>query len=210
ELVTCAVEGFPIKIALINNGNLGMVRQWQTLFYDGHYSHTNLKPKETYLPDFLQLAESMGCAAFRVEKEEEVLPTIKKAREINDRPVVIDFIVGEDAQVWPMVPAGTSNDEVQYARDLRPLFDDEESAAETPAEIHETMQEFQDSEVDNIDAQEGEELMSNLHTLSVLTQDEDGIISRISGMFTRRAFNIVSISSGRTEIDGVNRITLVV
>src|SRR5699024_11693524 len=85
ELVTCAVEGFPIKIALINNGNLGMVRQWQTLFYDGHYSHTNLKPKETYLPDFLQLAESMGCAAFRVEKEEEVLPTIKKAREINDR-----------------------------------------------------------------------------------------------------------------------------
>ncbi|HJD90497.1 MAG TPA: acetolactate synthase large subunit [Corynebacterium urealyticum] len=157
ELVTCAVEGFPIKIALINNGNLGMVRQWQTLFYDGHYSHTNLKPKETYLPDFLQLAESMGCAAFRVEKEEEVLPTIKKAREINDRPVVIDFIVGEDAQVWPMVPAGTSNDEVQYARDLRPLFDDEESAAETPAEIHETMQEFQDSEVDNIDAQEGEQ-----------------------------------------------------
>ena len=157
ELVTCAVEGFPIKIALINNGNLGMVRQWQTLFYDGHYSHTNLKPKETYLPDFLQLAESMGCAAFRVEKEEDVLPTIKKAREINDRPVVIDFIVGEDAQVWPMVPAGTSNDEVQYARNLRPLFDDEESAAETPAEIHETMQEFQDTEVDNIDAQEGEQ-----------------------------------------------------
>ncbi|MDK6302157.1 acetolactate synthase large subunit [Corynebacterium sp. UMB9976] len=157
ELVTCAVEGFPIKIALINNGNLGMVRQWQTLFYDGHYSHTNLKPKEAYLPDFLQLAESMGCAAFRVEKEEDVLPTIKKAREINDRPVVIDFIVGEDAQVWPMVPAGTSNDEVQYARDLRPLFDDEESAAETPAEIHETMQEFQDTEVDNIDAQEGEQ-----------------------------------------------------
>ena len=70
---------------------------------------------------------------------------------------MIDFIVGEDAQVWPMVPAGTSNDEVQYARDLRPLFDDEESAAETPAEIHETMQEFQDSEVDNIDAQEGEQ-----------------------------------------------------
>ncbi|KAB1503900.1 acetolactate synthase large subunit [Corynebacterium sp. 320] len=141
ELVTCAVENLPIKVALINNGNLGMVRQWQTLFFDGHYSNTNLKPKEEYLPDFLMLAESMGCAAFRVTKEEEVEPTIRKAMEINDRPVVIDFIVGEDAQVWPMVPAGTSNQAIQYARDLRPLFDDEESAAEDPAEIHEVVEE---------------------------------------------------------------------
>ncbi len=140
ELVTCAVEDIPIKVAVINNGNLGMVRQWQTLFFDEHYSHTNLKPKETYLPDFLMLAESMGCAAFRVTKPEEVEPTIRQAMEINDRPVVIDFIVGEDAQVWPMVPAGTSNQDIQYARDLRPLFDDEESAAEDPAEIHEVTQ----------------------------------------------------------------------
>ena len=141
ELVTCAVENLPIKVALINNGNLGMVRQWQTLFYDQRYSHTNLKPKEHYLPDFLMLAESMGCAAFRVTKPEDVEPTIRKAQEINDRPVVIDFIVGEDAQVWPMVAAGMSNEEIQYARDLRPLFDDENSAAEDPAEIHEVTQE---------------------------------------------------------------------
>ena len=141
ELVTCAVENLPIKVALINNGNLGMVRQWQTLFYDKRYSHTNLKPKETYLPDFLMLAESMGCAAFRVTKPEDVEPTIRKAQEINDRPVVIDFIVGEDAQVWPMVAAGTSNEEIQYARDLRPLFDEEESAAEDPAQIHDVIQE---------------------------------------------------------------------
>ena len=141
ELVTCAVENLPIKVALINNGNLGMVRQWQTLFYDKRYSHTNLKPKETYLPDFLMLAESMGCAAFRVTKPEDVAPTIRKAQEINDRPVVIDFIVGEDAQVWPMVAAGTSNEEIQYARDLRPLFDEEESAAEDPAQIHDVIQE---------------------------------------------------------------------
>ncbi len=71
------------------------------------------------------LAESMGCAAFRVTKPEDVEPTIRKAEEINDRPVVIDFIVGEDAQVWPMVAAGTSNEEIQYARNLRPLFDEE-------------------------------------------------------------------------------------
>ena len=141
ELVTCAVEKLPIKVALINNGNLGMVRQWQTLFYEEHYSHTNLKPGETYLPDFLMLAESMGCAAFRVTKEEDVEPTIRKAQEINDRPVVIDFIVGEDAQVWPMVAAGTPNDEIQYALNLRPLFDEESSAAENPAEIHEVIKE---------------------------------------------------------------------
>ena len=136
ELVTCAVEKLPIKVALINNGSLGMVRQWQTLFYDEHYSHTNLKPGEHYLPDFLMLAEAMGCAAFRVTREEDIEPTIRKAEAINDRPVVIDFIVGEDAQVWPMVAAGTSNNEIQYAMNLRPLFDDESSAGEDPAEIH--------------------------------------------------------------------------
>ena len=141
ELVTCAVEKLPIKVALINNGNLGMVRQWQTLFYEQHYSNTNLKPGETYLPDFLMLAESMGCAAFRVTKEEDVEPTIRKAQEINDRPVVIDFIVGEDAQVWPMVAAGTPNDEIQYALNLRPLFDEESSAAENPADIHDVIKE---------------------------------------------------------------------
>ena len=104
ELVTCAVEKLPIKVALINNGNLGMVRQWQTLFYDQHYSHTNLKPGETYLPDFLMLAESMGCAAFRVTKPEDVEPTIRKAEEINDRPVVIDFIVGEERRCGQWSP----------------------------------------------------------------------------------------------------------
>jgi acetolactate synthase-1/2/3 large subunit len=141
ELVTCAVEGLPIKVALINNGNLGMVRQWQTLFFDKHYSNTNLKPGENYLPDFVGLAESMGCAAFRVTEKDDVADVIRQAREINDRPVVIDFNVGEDAQVWPMIAAGASNDEVQYARDLRPLFDDENSAAETPEAIHSTIQE---------------------------------------------------------------------
>ncbi|MEL4153134.1 acetolactate synthase large subunit [Corynebacterium bovis] len=141
ELVTCAVEKLPIKVALINNGNLGMVRQWQTLFYDGHYSHTNLKPGERYLPDFLALAEAMGCAAFRVTEKSQVAETIRKAREITDRPVVIDFIVGENAQVWPMVAAGASNNEVQYARDLRPLFDEDNSAGESPAHIHEVTKE---------------------------------------------------------------------
>ena len=125
ELATCAIEGVPIKVALINNGNLGMVRQWQTLFYQERYSQTDLATHSHRIPDFVKLAEALGCVGLRCEREEDVADVIAAARAINDRPVVIDFIVGADAQVWPMVAAGTSNDEIQAARGIRPLFDDE-------------------------------------------------------------------------------------
>ncbi len=138
ELATCAVEGVPIKVALINNGNLGMVRQWQTLFYEQRYSNTDLGTHTLRIPDFVKLAEALGCHGIRVEKEEDVEAAIREAQSINDRPVVIDFIVGKDAQVWPMVAAGTSNDEIMAARGIRPLFDDDEAAAE-PSVIHEAM-----------------------------------------------------------------------
>ena len=126
ELATCAVEGVPIKVALINNGNLGMVRQWQTLFYEERYSQTNLATHSHRIPDFVKLAEAYGCVGLRCEREEDVIDVINQARAINDRPVVIDFIVGADAQVWPMVAAGCGNDEIMAARDIRPLFDDNE------------------------------------------------------------------------------------
>ncbi|ORA82791.1 acetolactate synthase large subunit [Mycobacterium malmoense] len=125
ELATCAIEGAPIKVALINNGNLGMVRQWQSLFYEERYSQTDLATHSHRIPDFVKLAEALGCVGLRCERAEDVVDVIKAARAINDRPVVIDFIVGADAQVWPMVAAGTSNDEIQAARGIRPLFDDE-------------------------------------------------------------------------------------
>jgi acetolactate synthase I/II/III large subunit len=125
ELATCAIEGAPIKVALINNGNLGMVRQWQSLFYGERYSQTDLATHSHRIPDFVKLAEALGCVGLRCEREEDVVDVINQARAINDRPVVIDFIVGADAQVWPMVAAGTSNDEIQAARGIRPLFDDE-------------------------------------------------------------------------------------
>ena len=121
ELVTCAIEGIPIKVAIINNGNLGMVRQWQTLFYDGRYSNTNLQSKR--IPDFVKLADAMGCIGLRCDAKDDVDATIEKAMAINDQPVVIDFVVGQDAMVWPMVPAGTSNDEILAARDTRPVWD---------------------------------------------------------------------------------------
>ena len=126
ELATCAIEGVPIKVALINNGNLGMVRQWQTLFYGERYSNTDLATHSHRIPDFVKLAEALGCVGMRCEREEDVVDVINRAREINDRPVVIDFIVGADAQVWPMVAAGTGNDEIMAARNIRPLFDDNE------------------------------------------------------------------------------------
>lgn len=126
ELATCAIEGVPIKVALINNGNLGMVRQWQTLFYEERYSQTDLATHSHRIPDFVKLAEALGCVGLRCEREEDVVDVINQARAINDRPVVIDFIVGADAQVWPMVAAGCSNDEIMAARNIRPLFDDNE------------------------------------------------------------------------------------
>jgi len=129
ELATCAIEGAPIKVALINNGNLGMVRQWQTLFYGERYSQTDLATHSHRIPDFVKLAEALGCVGLRCEREEDVVDVINQARAINDRPVVIDFIVGADAQVWPMVAAGTSNDEIQAARGIRPLFDNCEGHA---------------------------------------------------------------------------------
>ncbi|WP_084215712.1 acetolactate synthase large subunit [Pseudonocardia spinosispora] len=128
ELATCAIENIPIKVAVINNGNLGMVRQWQNLFYSERYSNTDLGTHKHRIPDFKMLAEAMGCVGLRCESKDKVDEVIRQAMEINDRPVVIDFVVGADAQVWPMVAAGTSNDEVMAARGIRPLFDDDDAA----------------------------------------------------------------------------------
>ena len=128
ELATCTINNIPIKVAIINNSSLGMVRQWQTLFYNSRYSNTDLNTgtDTIMVPDFVKLAEAYGCLGIRVEKEEDVDAAIKLAIETNDRPVVIDFIVGRDAMVWPMVPAGLSNDAVQFARDTRPVWDEGE------------------------------------------------------------------------------------
>jgi len=128
ELATCVINNIPIKVAIINNSSLGMVRQWQTLFYDGRHSNTDLNTGHgtVRVPDFVKLADAYGCLGIRVEKEEEVDAAIALALETNDRPVVIDFVVSADAMVWPMVPQGVSNSYVQYARDHAPAFDEED------------------------------------------------------------------------------------
>ncbi|MFJ4187843.1 acetolactate synthase large subunit [Kitasatospora sp. NPDC089509] len=136
ELVTCALNDIPIKVAVINNGSLGMVRQWQTLFYNQRYSNTVLHAgpehdgiappaQGTRIPDFVKLSEAMGCVGLRCERPEDLDAVIEQAMAIDDRPVVIDFIVHQDAMVWPMVAAGTSNDEIQFAKGVRPDFGDD-------------------------------------------------------------------------------------
>ncbi|HEV7450301.1 MAG TPA: acetolactate synthase large subunit [Pseudonocardiaceae bacterium] len=126
ELATCAIENIPIKVAVINNGSLGMVRQWQNLFYSQRYSNTDLGT-HSRIPDFVKLAEALGCVGLRCEAESDVDKVIEQAMEIDERPVVIDFVVGKDAQVWPMVAAGTCNSHIMAARDIRPLFDEDGS-----------------------------------------------------------------------------------
>ena len=142
ELATCAIEGIPIKVAVINNGNLGMVRQWQNLFYDERYSNTDLGTHKHRIPDFKLLAEAMGCVGLRARVEGGRRPRHRGGHGDQRPPVVIDFVVGADAQVWPMVAAGTGNDQIMAARDIRPLFDSDELVA-GPAEIDAVIEEAQ-------------------------------------------------------------------
>jgi acetolactate synthase I/II/III large subunit len=127
ELATCTINNIPIKVAIINNSSLGMVRQWQTLFYDGRHSFTDLNTgaETAMIPDFVKLAEAYGALGIRVTKEEEIDKAIQLAIETNDRPVVIDFVVSRDAMVWPMVPQGVGNSSVQYARQHAPEWEEE-------------------------------------------------------------------------------------
>jgi len=127
ELATCFINKIPIKVAIINNSSLGMVRQWQSLFYDGRHSFTDLNTGHDtmMIPDFVKLADAYGALAIRVRKQDEVDAAIELALATNDRPVVIDFVVSRDAMVWPMVPQGVGNSSVQYAREHAPEWEEE-------------------------------------------------------------------------------------
>jgi len=128
ELATCVINEIPIKVAIINNSSLGMVRQWQTLFYNERYSNTDLHTShdQRRVPDFVKLADAYGCLGLRAETESDVDAVIRQALDVNDRPVVIDFVVHRDAMVWPMVPSGVSNDMILNARGEAPVWDRED------------------------------------------------------------------------------------
>lgn len=127
ELATCVINNIPIKVAIINNSSLGMVRQWQTLIYNGRYSNTELNTGHgsIQVPDFVKLGEAYNCLALRVTRQDEVDAAIQQALATNDRPVIIDFVVSADAMVWPMVRQGTSNSDIQYALEHSPNWEEE-------------------------------------------------------------------------------------
>jgi len=142
-----------------------MVRQWQNLFYSQRYSNTDLGTHKHRIPDFKLLAEAMGCVGLRCETRDKVDEVINQAMAINDQPVVIDFVVGADAQVWPMVAAGKSNDEVK-------------TRTRDPPAVR--------TERRRLHRCRGDELM-NRHTLSVLVENKPGVLARVAGLFSRRA-----------------------
>jgi len=107
EFSTAVAKGVPVKVALLNNGYLGMVRQWQELFFDRRYSETRLEEAN---PNFVKIAEGYGAEGILVDTPEDVRPAIDKAMDINDRPVLIDFRVNPEENVFPMVPAGEAID----------------------------------------------------------------------------------------------------
>jgi acetolactate synthase-1/2/3 large subunit len=114
ELAMAVIEKIPVKVAILNNGCLGMVRQWQELFYDRRYAYTILKEKgEKYRPDFVKLAESYGAKGIRITKKDNVKKAIKEALK-TEGPVIMEFIVENEENVFPMVPAGESIEKMMY------------------------------------------------------------------------------------------------
>jgi acetolactate synthase-1/2/3 large subunit len=109
ELITAATEGIPVKVAVFNNGGYGMVKQWQSLFYQGRISATSLG---TTIPDYPNLAEAMGCVGLRVTHADQIDVTIEKSLSVNDRPVVVEVVTDPDEMCFPMIPAGGSNDDI--------------------------------------------------------------------------------------------------
>ena len=181
ELVTAAVERIPVKVGILNNSYLGMVRQWQEMFYDERYSEVYLSPE---VPDFVKWAEAMGCVGIRVDSPEEVQPAIDKANSIDDRPVVVDFRVDAREKVFPMVPAGFSNDDMLLPASPEPTVEEPPMSVISDHPTH--------------------------HILSVLVQNRPGVLARVAGLFARRGFNIFSLAVAPAEDEGFSRITIVV
>ncbi len=218
ELATARTEHVPVVFCVINNGALGMVRQWQELFYGGRWSSVDLGWE---VPDLVKLADAFGCAGLRCERPEDVESTLDKAFAVGDVPVVVDFRVDVTEKVFPMVPAGASNDEIVesaqewYAKAAAgvPGGSGEPGGAALPASMHEgdAVQGAPGATAPAPRQQvEGRGSAMATHTVSVLVEDRPGVLARVAGLFSRRGFNIESLAVGPTEVAGVSRMTIVV
>src|SRR5690606_1424152 len=129
EIATAATEQVAIKVAIINNGTLGMVKQQQAIQYNERYTQVDLATHSRRVPDFVLLAEALGCVAPRCEREEDIQGVIAQPRATDARPVIIDLTASQEVLLWPMIAAGTGNDHIMAARGIRPLFGDQESGS---------------------------------------------------------------------------------
>ena len=195
ELATCAIEHLPIKVLIFNNGFLGMVRQWQELFYEERYSEVELG---TAIPDYVKLAEAYGCLGLRCERADDVDAVLEKALATSDVPDGGGLPGARPRGRVPDGPGGRPNDEIT----LGPEFSAEEQRAATRRELRgESSQPATE--------QRGAGAMST-HTLSVLVENKPGVLAHVAGLFSRRAFNISSLAVGPTEDERVSRMTIVV
>ena len=184
ELATCAQEGIAIKVFIMNNGYLGMVRQWQELFWDKRYSHVEMGQ----WPDFVKLAEAYGATGMRFEDKHTLVSDMKEALA-TDGPVLVDVRVTREENTYPMIPAGQ------------------------PAQEHggvRAMGEPGTKEVLSLDELEaaGGLRTGRKHILSILVENKPGVLTRIAGLFARRGFNIDTLAVGPTDDESISRITL--
>ena len=184
ELATCAINKIPIKVAIINNESLGMVRQWQTLFYNERYSNTDLHSKR--IPDFVKLAEAYGCVGLACDSPEDVDATIQKAMEINDVPG------------GRRLPGAPRRDGVADGRRRHQQRRDQVRPRPGAPVRARTICCWRRG------------VTMSKHTLSVLVENKPGVLARIAGLFSRRGFNIDSLAVGPTEHAEVSRMTIVV
>ena len=201
ELATAVEHDVAVKVFIMNNGYLGMVRQWQELFWDKRYSAVEMGSS----PDWVKLAEAFGAVGMRVTHDDEVDDAMRTAIE-TEGPVVLDVHVRKEENCYPMIPAGApARDMVGGEEGVAVLA----GAAARPRARGPPMGEPGTQEVVRLEDLEASSIYTGRkHVLSVLVENKPGVLTRIAGLFSRRGFNIDTLAVGPTEDPNVSRMTI--